>query len=144
VVALLAAGGPATEVSAVAAVEKLRGRVERDDKQPGKPVVLVDLYYTKATDADLKGITSLEQVRSLDLGSTKVTDEGLKEFAALKQLRSLDLSHTKVRDAGLRHLAPLKQLQVLRLWSTKVTDKGLMSFDDQERYNGVSEPERRN
>ena len=57
------------EDKAVAFVEKLGGKVKRDDKAEGKPVRGVDL-------AD----------------RTKVTDAGLKELAALKQLQSLDLT----------------------------------------------------
>src|SRR5205814_4627388 len=44
----------ADEASAVKAVEKLGGKITRDDKLPGKPVIGVNLTGTKVTDAGLK------------------------------------------------------------------------------------------
>ena len=58
------------------------------------------------------------------LVNSKVTDAGLKKLAGLTQLRELILFNTKVTDAGLKHLAGLKQLRVLFLVGTKVTGKG--------------------
>jgi hypothetical protein len=37
---------------------------------------------------------------ALDLSDTQVTDAGLKELKELKNLRSLDLFNTRVTDAG--------------------------------------------
>ena len=44
-----------TEDMAVAFVEKLGGKVIRDENQPGKPVVEVDLTARKATDVGTEG-----------------------------------------------------------------------------------------
>ena len=73
-----AAGSP--EDAAVKAVEKLGGKVERDDEQPGRPVVEVSLAGTQVTDADLKGLKDLKQLRHLDLSNTQVTDAGVQEL----------------------------------------------------------------
>ena len=64
-------------------------------------------------------------VQWLDLSNTQVTDASLKELAGLKQLRTLNLSNTQVTDAGLKELAGLKQLQTLYLYRAQVTDAGV-------------------
>src|SRR4051812_13455620 len=74
--ACLSGAARADEASAVKAVEKLGGKVTRDDKLPGKPVIEVNLLGTEATDASLK--------------------ECLKELKDLKQLTTLSLFNTKV------------------------------------------------
>jgi internalin A len=57
---ILAVAGRADEAAAVKAVEKLGGKVTVDDKQPGKPVVGVELSGTKVTDAALKELKELK------------------------------------------------------------------------------------
>ena len=42
------------EEQAARTVEELGGRVTRDEEQPHKPVIAVDLSSTQATDADLQ------------------------------------------------------------------------------------------
>src|SRR5262245_65130401 len=106
-----AVGIRADEEAAVKAVEKLGGKVRRDDKAPGKPVVAVDLRSTLTTDADLKVLKECKHLQVLDLGVTQVTDAGLKELKELRQLQELDLTFTKVTDAGLKELKELRQLQ---------------------------------
>ncbi len=86
---------------AIAAIEKLGGDVQVDDNNA---VMVVGLVETQVTDADLKGLAGLTQLRALDLQGTQVTDAGLKELAGLKQLQSLALYGTKVTDAGVREL----------------------------------------
>jgi len=115
----------ADEASSVAALAELGARIQRDEKQPGKPVVAVDLRNTKVTDAGLKNLAPLTQLQTLDLRETEVTDAGLTNLAPLTQLQTLYLN-TKVTDAGLKDLAPLTQLQTLDLsYAMGVTDAGL-------------------
>ena len=91
-VVILSGAARADEADAVKVVEKLGGKVTRDDKQPGKPVVEVNLSLTKVTDADLKQLKELKQLASLNLfGCREVTDAGVKELKELKQLTSLTL-----------------------------------------------------
>src|SRR5436190_17813763 len=111
------------EDKAVKFVEKLDGRVTRDEKATGKPVVTVSLNFAKLTDADLKELAAFKSLKTLRLVSVeKLTDAGLKELAALSTLTELDLTRTKVTDAGLKELAPLKNLTALWLGETQVTD----------------------
>src|SRR5213082_3475982 len=98
--ACLSGAARADEASAVKAVEKLGGKVTRDDKLPGKPVIGVNLAGTQVTDAGLKELKHLKQLTSLNLIHTPVTDAGVKELKELKQLTSLSLHGTKVTDAG--------------------------------------------
>src|SRR5205085_2733916 len=78
------------EAKAVEAITKLGGKVTRDDKLPGKPVIGVILAgTTKVTDAGLKELKHLKQLTALTLGG-QVTAAGLKEVKELKQLTSPD------------------------------------------------------
>ena len=45
-----------------------------------EPLKMVDLVFSKVTDAGLKELARLKQLQSLWLGGTKVTDAGLKEL----------------------------------------------------------------
>jgi hypothetical protein len=114
------------EDKAVEAVKKLGGKVIRDDKDPSKPVIKVNLNVSQVTDADLKELAPLKELKELHLDACHgVTDAGLKELAELKGLQTLDLWGTKVTDAVLKELAPLQGLKRLDLGYTAVTDKGL-------------------
>ncbi len=86
---------------------------------------LLDLEGTRVTDAGLKELAQLKSLRGLDLANTAVTDAGLRDLAALKELQALNLGETKVTDAGLKNLAGLPGLKGLGLWGTRVTDGGL-------------------
>ena len=60
--ALILLSGPrvfADDGDAIAALEKLGAKIERYDDLPGKPVKIVDLSDTDATDASLKLLSSL-------------------------------------------------------------------------------------
>ena len=74
--ACLSGAARADEASAVKAVEKLGGKVTRDDKLPGKPVIGVNLTGRGVTDAGLKELKDLKQLKELRVGGTKVTNDG--------------------------------------------------------------------
>jgi Leucine-rich repeat (LRR) protein len=113
----------------VQAIKKLGGSVQQDANAPGQPVIGVRLSHTQVTDAGLKELAGLKQLRWLDLTGVKVTDAGLKELDGLTQLQALQLGSTQVTDAGLKELAGLKQLRTLHLHGLKVTDAGLKELD---------------
>jgi hypothetical protein len=117
----------AQEKDILAELEK-RGKLKRDEKQPGRPVVEADLRGVKVTSKMLRAVASLKDLQKLALRATQVADVGLKELARLKGLHSLDLTMTKVTDAGLKELAHLKGLQELRLIFTKVTNVGVVAL----------------
>jgi internalin A len=113
------------EARAVAFVESLGGKVTRDERAPGKPVVSVNLSGTQITDAGLKELAPLTNLTRLFLSSPQVTDAGLKELAPLTNLTRLFLKDTRVTDTGLKELAPLTNLTTLVLKDTRVTDAGV-------------------
>jgi hypothetical protein len=77
------------EERAVQAIQRLGGKVIRDEKAPGKPVIAVFLRTPAMTDAGLKELAELKQLRELDLTGSRVTAQGLKELAGLQQLQTL-------------------------------------------------------
>jgi Leucine-rich repeat (LRR) protein len=80
-------------------------------------------------DEMLEQISRITHITSLDLGNSKaVTDAGIRHLARMPQLRELDLSQTGVTDAGLRVLRELPALESLSLVMTAVTDTGLESI----------------
>jgi internalin A len=144
----------ADEEQAIAAIRRVapNTRIEKDKRQPDKPVVKVILGSPRIKDADLKNLVAFKQLRNLALWQTGVTNEGLKtlaeldnlrrlelyicdgitndgmkELAALKQLRTLNISLTRhdLTDRGVKALVVLKQLQTLYIASYHVTDASL-------------------
>src|SRR5438552_2590057 len=94
-------GPPGGEEEAIATVERLQGRFERDGKAPGKPVVEVWVDFKEVTTADLESLTELSSLRTLSLSGTDLGDKDLRLLARLPKLRTLYLFHTPVTDAGL-------------------------------------------
>jgi hypothetical protein len=131
VLAFWVASGPAPRAiadereQALAAIEKLGGKVEVDTDKPGKPVRLIYLRGERVTDRELTLLSAVPDVRRLDLRDAKITNEGLRLLGQMPQLKALYLWNTPVTDAGLAHLKGLKRLHLLNLSDTGVTDKGL-------------------
>lgn len=81
------------------------------------------------TDLGLKHyLMAVEPPSALHLNGWKVTDAGLKELAGLKDLKELSLLSTQVTDAGLHELAGFKSLQKLNLFRTKASDVGVANL----------------
>jgi Leucine-rich repeat (LRR) protein len=119
---------PKTEETADTAaqtIQKLRGRITRDEQMPGKPVVYINLAGSRLTDADMRAVAACKQLRSLELGRTAVSDAGLKHLTGLSHLTSLTLPGTHVTDAGMKYIGELKQLVALDLQLTPVGDTGM-------------------
>ena len=129
---------PESQAAAVAAIEKLGGKVTFDEKSPGRPVVKVTLYKTKVTDADLVCLTGLTRLRVLDLVGTQVTDAGLRYLKEMTKLGCLFLSSTQVTDAGLVHFKGLTNLHTLTLSSTQVADAGLVHLERLTNLRSIS------
>lgn len=62
------------------------------------------------------------QLAWLYLNKTQITDAGLKHLAGMKQLRRLHLANTAITDAGVKHLAGLENLETLNIYGTKVSN----------------------
>ncbi len=110
-------------------IRELGGKYTVDDKQPGQPVVTVDLRgRNNLIDSDLVFLALIPEVQELNLSNTGVTDDCLEHIAALHDLKTLHLDVTKISDAGLERLQSLKELRSLFLFHTRVTDSGLPSL----------------
>lgn len=110
----------------IAKIEALGGTIERDDQQPGRPVIGIDLSgLEKLKDQDLKVLSSLSSLQQLNLSGTATSDAGLKHLAGLKNLTHLYLIGTEITDAGLKELVGLQKLEELRVGNTVITDAGL-------------------
>jgi Leucine-rich repeat (LRR) protein len=109
----------------VSSIQKLGGKVERDEKGAGKPVVVVNLGLTEVKDAELDALDGLASIKKLTLNDTPITDAALDHLRGLSGLEKLYLVDTKITDAGLERLRGLKSLQVLSLAGTQVSDAGL-------------------
>src|SRR5580700_5094501 len=130
-VVILSSAARADEADAVKLVEKLGGKITRDDKQPGKPVVEVNLSLKKVTEAGVKELKELEQLTRLILGGTQGTDAGLKELKHLEQLTELRVIGSPVTNAGLKELKDFKRLTKLDISGCKaLTDAGLKELKD--------------
>jgi hypothetical protein len=84
--------------------ESVEGRVVRDAKAAGKPVVEV----------------------AFGPANKKVTDDGLKELKAFKHLKNLSFFFCEnITDAGMKHVKELTTLETLSLTNTGVADDGI-------------------
>ena len=115
----------ADDEAAIAALQKIGGKIERDDKAPEKPVKTVNLGVTQADDGALGSVKGFSKLEKLTLNNTKITDAGLDAIKPLASLKKLYLVDTKIGDAGVEKLKDLKELRVLSLSGTALTDAGL-------------------
>ncbi len=85
---LLAKGLRADEEAAIKALGTLGANIERDDKQPNKPVVKVFFPNCQVPNGGMKEIKEFKQLKELTLTNSAITDEGLKGIGELKQLQN--------------------------------------------------------
>ena len=97
---------------------------DRDDYQIVREltdVVVLQMANSDVTDATLRLLGGLDQLRELDLNNTQVTDAGLALLAQLPALQRLRLANTRITDAGFRqHLAGMRRLRELDVRGTQV------------------------
>ena len=98
-------GADAAQEKVAAALEKLGGKILRNDKEKTRPILVVDLRESKITNADLQQVATLTDVMNLDLSKTKITDAGLKSLVPLSSLQSLTVDNTEIGDDGLKTAA---------------------------------------
>lgn len=112
------------EAAAIAAIQKLGGKVEFEGDGTERRVFKVYLHSTKVTDDDLAMLKKLPKLRNLFLGKTQISDAGLEHLEKSAELQTLSLNSTHVTDAGLQSLNWLKNLKTLNLQETQVTPAG--------------------
>ncbi len=82
----------------------------------------------RITDAGLRELTALKQLRWLDLTDTQITDAGLAVLKELTNLEELSLANTSISTQGVKELLGLNHLRHLDLWHTQVDDAGLLEL----------------
>lgn len=131
-------------------IERIGGKIIRDQKDPEKPVIGVILRdCDQVTDASIANLKSLHNIQMLDIVGTKVTDDGLsflKNFPQLQMLfignsgftnngiaylknfpnlYSLMIGGSNINDTTLIYIKEISQLKRLKLIGTKITNAGL-------------------
>jgi hypothetical protein len=85
------------------------------------------------TDAGVRHIARLQQLRHLDLSMTGVTDRGLEVLRSLPALETINLSWTRTTDAGVAHLANCNRLEKVYLTGTRTGDGALRTLAGKPR-----------
>ena len=142
------------EADAIRQIERVGGKVLRDDKTPGRPVVsvvfspghfphvqqvlpavnclrslrILGLFYTDTTDAGLAELRELDELKQLDLAGLQITDAGISEIIRHRRLGSLDLNSTPVGDFRIQRLWQLPNLTTIRLCNARITDDDLQGI----------------
>jgi hypothetical protein len=99
---------------------------------------IVRLGGSKAvTDAGVRHLARLPQLRELDLSSTGVTDAGLAVLRDLPALTHLNLVMTRVTDAGMTHLAHARALERLELMWTHTGDGAIRALEGLPRFRAL-------
>lgn len=91
-----------------------------------------------ARDADVKQLVDANPSAMYDLriAGGKLTDAALKQIGELPQLRGLDLTDTPIGETGIDQLAEMKQLERLNLTGTGVEHKDVKRIE--EAVPGIS------
>jgi hypothetical protein len=104
-----------------------------------KQIVELNLNKMPVTDADLKVIGQLENLRVLNLSFTDINGGGLNQLAQLKKLRSISLSGTRLKDKTIAALDPLTSLRELFVWNTGLPDPEIARLQQANREMNIIE-----
>jgi mono/diheme cytochrome c family protein len=84
-------------------------------------LVWLKLDGANISDAAMKHVGALTNLRKLHLSNTPITDAGIAQLAGLQELRSLNLFATGITAEGLKSLASLTKLKNIYLYKTSVS-----------------------
>jgi hypothetical protein len=102
----------------------VKSRVTSGESKYFERIWAVYLGGTAVTDADVRALASLTDLRELYLHRTAITDAALTEICSLQKLRVLHLRNTQVSDIGADALSCLTNLNQLFLYETRITEAG--------------------
>jgi hypothetical protein len=128
----------AEQAEAIAAIERLGGKVKFADDRTGRPVVEIALGGTAVSDAELARVACFPELETLSLFDSSIGDAGIARLKPLTNLRTLYLGRTKVTDAGLDALAGMTRLKTLGLSDTRVTDAGLLRLTHLQQLASIN------
>lgn len=124
-------------------VEGLGGKVMRDTKLPGNPVIEVSIVSNKKlTDEGLKKLASLQNLKRLNLFfNEQITDAGMEHLKGLTTIEELTLNNTGVSDAGIAELKGLTGLKKLHLSGvSRLTDAAAATINGFAELEDLSLP----
>jgi len=108
-----------------AAINKLQQRGAEIDLDDAQHARIVELVNSKATDDDLKLLSSLPCLESLDITGGKITKAGLVHLRQLPDLQRLYINDLPISSNALENVAEMTKLDVLSLRNTKIGDEGM-------------------
>ena len=91
-------------------------------------LVKVRLSGAPVTNAGIKVVNDMPELRVLSLGHTRVDDQGMATLAAHKGLRELVINNISLTDLGLKELENLDELEVLDISGTMIRGEGFIRF----------------
>jgi serine/threonine protein kinase/Leucine-rich repeat (LRR) protein len=122
----------------VAAIEKLGGKVVRDESKPGKPVLGVHLSTSTARGDALKHVRGFTELVNLDASGIPDIDAGLVYLKGLTKLQILSFANAPVSNEGLKWIKDLRQLIKLSLMGTRIDDAGLVNLEGLTRLGDLT------
>ena len=132
--------GCGAKEGAVATLEKLGGRIYRDEQGD---VTTVNLSRSITNDAEMRHLQKLTNLEFLSLGRIQITDTGLVHLKGLINLQRLDLYGCEnITDSGLEHLKGLMDLKTLNLTLCEnITDAGLVHLNGMTKLKTLFLPD---
>lgn len=103
----------------------VRDRSNPDDLKYFERICCIYANGTGVTDADVRAMCALSELRELHLYSNRIGDAALLRIADLRGLRFLHLGSTEITDDGIEKLGTLTNLRQVYLNDTKVTKAGV-------------------
>ncbi len=92
----------------------------------------------KVTDAGLRQIGRMANLRVLSFDASLVTDAGLEQLKPLRKLEMLYPSYGwKISPDGFRHLASLPRLKFISLWGYELDDRDLEAIAGIANLTGI-------
>src|SRR6266542_2040188 len=135
------------EDKAIKLVEHHGGKITRDEKLPGKPIIAIDLSGASITQSELPALAAFSHLATLDLRRAHNIHYGaINELAKFKSLTALgltldyawidrisqltnitalDLEVRTEADADMKQLAKLSNIRTLDIAWAKITDAGV-------------------
>lgn len=93
---------------------------------------------SRISDAGLKHVGRLKDLKKFDARFSRVGDKGVSELKGLPRLEYLDLDGCRVHDEGMRSIAMMRELKILSLNGSYVGDDGLKYLEGLTKLYSIS------
>ncbi len=98
-----------------------------------KQIVELNLNKMPVSNADLKVVGQMENLRTLNLAFTNISAEGLGQLSSLKFLKSLSLSGNKIDKSAISSIGKIKSLREVFVWDTGLTGEEVTQWQKSDR-----------